>query len=56
MKGYKYGSGPIPFRAFDWKKRSPELKNFVERLLNMNSENRPTAEEAMKDPWFSNTD
>jgi len=25
IAGYKYGSGPIPFRKQDWKKRSPEL-------------------------------
>ncbi|KAL4477442.1 hypothetical protein ABPG74_002592 [Tetrahymena malaccensis] len=56
MKGYKYGTGPIPFRAFDWKKRSPELKQFVEKLLDVNPENRPTVEEALKDPWFSTSD
>ena len=25
MKNYKYGSGPIPFRNVDWRKRNPNL-------------------------------
>ena len=25
VRGYKYGSGPIPFRKVDWKQKSPEL-------------------------------
>lgn len=33
IKGYKYGHGPIPFREFDWKKKSSDLREFVERLL-----------------------
>lgn len=56
LKGYKYGSGPIPYRAFDWKKRSPELKQFVEKLLDIDPKNRPTVLEALKDPWFTSFD
>lgn len=52
MKGYKYGSGPIPFRAFEWKDKSPELRKFIERLLDTNPINRPTALEALNDSWF----
>jgi hypothetical protein len=33
MKGYKYGEGEVPFRAFDWKKKSPYLQSFAKRLL-----------------------
>lgn len=47
IKGYKYGDGPIPFRNIDWRKKNPLLKNFVESLLQLNPENRPTVEEAL---------
>ena len=26
LGGYRYGSGPVPFRKFDWKKKSKELQ------------------------------
>ncbi|EGR30027.1 protein kinase domain protein [Ichthyophthirius multifiliis] len=52
IKGYKYGSGPIPFRVFDWKNKSVLLKQFVEKLLRYDWKERITCEEALKDPWF----
>ena len=30
MKNYQYGSGPIPYRNIDWRKRSKHLKDLVE--------------------------
>ena len=30
VKNYKYGSGPIPFRNVDWRKRNPQLKDLIE--------------------------
>ena len=53
LAGYKYGTGPIPFRKFDWKKRSPELQDLVVRLLEYEPEKRISAEEALQHPWFS---
>ena len=50
--GYKYGSGPIPFRKFDWKKRSPELIDLLKRMLEFEGKNRITANEALDHPWF----
>jgi len=52
IAGYKYGKGPIPFRKFDWKKRSHELQDFISQLLEMDSEKRISAEEALQHPWF----
>lgn len=50
---YKYGSGPIPFRKFDWRKRSPQLQDLVTKLLEYDPEKRITAEEALDHPWFT---
>jgi len=52
ITGYKYGQGPIPFRKFDWKKRSHELQDFVTNLLEVDPEKRISAEEALQHPWF----
>jgi serine/threonine protein kinase len=51
--GYKYGSGPIPFRDRDWKKRSHEHKDLVSKLLEFDPTKRISAEEALLHPWFS---
>jgi len=52
IAGYKYGSGPIPFRKVDWKRRSPELQDLVTQLLEFNSEKRISCEEALSHAWF----
>lgn len=35
-----------------WAKISPEAKRFVERMLQMNPSQRPTAAQALSDPWI----
>jgi calcium-dependent protein kinase len=35
-----------------WENVSDQAKAFIRRLLNPNSENRPTAKEAQSDPWL----
>jgi len=35
-----------------WTKLSPEGRSFLERLLRIDPAERPTATEAMRDPWF----
>jgi len=52
IAGYKYGSGPIPFRKTDWTKRSHELQDFITQLLEFDPAKRPSAEEALQHPWF----
>lgn len=53
IKNYKYGSGPIPFRAVDWKYFDfAKLKDLIIRCLEMNPENRITAKEALNHQWF----
>ncbi|KAL4486058.1 hypothetical protein ABPG72_003992 [Tetrahymena utriculariae] len=56
MKGYKYGQGPIPFREFDWKKRSPELRDFVQKMLSLDPSQRPSAREALQHPFLISID
>jgi serine/threonine protein kinase len=52
IAGYKYGTGPIPYRKIDWKKRSPELQDLVTKLLEFDPEKRVSAKEALQHPWF----
>jgi serine/threonine protein kinase len=52
MGGYQYGSGPIPFRKIDWRKRSPELIDLVKRMLEFDPNHRITAREALDHQWF----
>lgn len=33
VKNYKYGSGPIPFRNVDWRKRNRHLKDLIELCM-----------------------
>jgi serine/threonine protein kinase len=49
---YKYGSGPIPFRKTDWKKKSPELQDLIVKMLQIDPAERISASEALKHPWF----
>ena len=52
VKNYTYGSGDIPFRRIDWKKRSPELIDLVKSMLQYKPEDRITVKEALDHPWF----
>jgi len=52
IAGYKYGSGPLPFRKVDWKKRTPELQDLVSKLLEVDPQKRISAEEALQHAWF----
>jgi len=52
VDNYKYGSGPIPFPSEDWDKRSPELRDFIENMLEFNPENRISSKEALEHNWF----
>ena len=53
MKNYKYGSGPIPFRNVDWRKRNPNLQDLISSCLDMDPAKRITAADALQHPWFS---
>ncbi|KAF5309518.1 hypothetical protein D9619_012404 [Psilocybe cf. subviscida] len=43
----------IEFHERYWKNVSAEAKQFIKTLLNPNPLQRPTAEEALKDPWLT---
>lgn len=49
---YSYGSGPIPFRKIDWRKRSPDVQDFILKTLEMDPNKRPSAAELLKHKWF----
>lgn len=49
---YTYGSGPIPFRKMDWRKRSKEIQDFIVSCLETDPNKRPSAEEALSHKWF----
>ena len=53
VKGYNPESGEIPFRKYDWKGRSEELKNLITACMNLDPEKRITAEEALQHPYFT---
>jgi len=46
-------SGTFDFPPPEWASASPESKAFIKRLLQLDMSKRPTAVEAMADPWFS---
>ena len=46
-------SAPLEFPSPEWDDISNEATDFVARLLNRNSDQRPTAEEAMRHPWIA---
>lgn len=52
INGYTVGKDPIPFRKIDWRKRSPELQDLIEKLLETDPVKRISAEEALQHPWF----
>lgn len=45
-------SGKFSFRQKIWESVSQEAKNLITKLLDLDFDKRPTAEEAIKDPWF----
>ncbi|KAF8995951.1 kinase-like domain-containing protein [Cyathus striatus] len=46
-------SAKIEFHERYWKNVSIEAKNFIKSLLNPDSKERPTAAQALKDPWLT---
>jgi serine/threonine protein kinase len=54
IKKYTYGSGPIPFREYDWKFFEGKLliQDLIQQCLIMDPSKRITAEEALNHPWF----
>ena len=52
IAGYKYGSGSLPFRKVDWKKRSPELQDLIMKMLEVDPAKRISVDEALQHPWF----
>lgn len=53
IKHYKYGSGPIPFRACDWSDYDYEkLKDLIECCLQIDPSKRISAADAINHPWF----
>ena len=53
VKNFKYGSGPIPFRNVDWRKRDRELQNLISGCLEVDPTKRISAYDALNHPWFS---
>ena len=53
VKNYKYGSGPIPFRNVDWKKRNKNLQGLIESLMHIDPTQRISAADALQHPWFA---
>lgn len=47
------GSEPIPFPSTSWDSWSPEARQFVESLLERDPAARPSAAEAMANPWLT---
>ena len=52
IAGYKYGKDDIPFRSIDWRKRTPELQDLIQKMLLVDPEKRISVEEALDHPWF----
>lgn len=53
VKNYKYNTGELPFRKYDWRGKSEELKNLISSWMAMDPEKRITAEEALQHPYFT---
>jgi serine/threonine protein kinase len=52
IKNYSYKSGDIPFRKYDWRSKSADLKDLISKCMSYDPTERITAEEALKHPWF----
>jgi len=46
-------SGRFDFPEQEWGDISQEAKDFIKKLINLEADERPTAAEAMNDPWFT---
>ena len=53
VKNYKYGSGPIPFRNVDWRKRNKHLQDLIQQCMAMDPAERISAADALQHPWFA---
>jgi len=49
---YIKGSGPIPFRSFDWKKKEKLLQELICLMLETDPKKRISVEDALQHPWF----
>jgi serine/threonine protein kinase len=52
IKNFSYSDGDIPFRKIDWRRKSPELMDLIQLCMKYEPEERISAEEALKHPWF----
>lgn len=52
IKNFSYSDGDIPFRKFDWRRKSPELKDLISKCMTYDPKCRLSAEEALQHPWF----
>lgn len=53
VKGYNPDSGEIPFRKYDWKGKSEELKNLIMAWMTLDPNKRISAEDALQHPYFT---
>ena len=53
VRNFKYGSGPIPFKNVDWRKRNKQLQNLIEACMEIDPSKRITAADALQHPWFA---
>ena len=48
----KIKNGSLRFRGRDFRNTSEEALDFLKRLMTFNKHERPTAQEALNDPWI----
>lgn len=48
----KVSTGKYDFKASEWDLVSDQAQNLIKRMLEFNPQDRCSAEEALKDPWF----
>ena len=53
VKKFRYSDGDLPFRRFDWRRRTPELQDLISNCMTYDPTKRITAEDALMHPWFS---
>lgn len=49
-------TGEYNFEGEEWYKVTASAKDFINYLLNLNVEERPSAEECLKHEWLKNAD